>query len=396
MLIGFLCRDEKDWLDFRKRVADVCLPSFFFLYSKADLTMSSLQLPRTIFSVQDEMPTWPSDSVDSIGLESISEPDDMDLDDDEINDDGAGVGVVDDNEAEEEEEEEGEVVEFDDEGAGGEEEVDSENFFDTLSGSASTSNTSAGSPCHRHKRLKSEDVDTEEDPVGPLTPGPNSRFDIVVPSVRKGGREEKDADEYRGFEDDEDDGSGDDIEDDWIDPSLPSPPSTSRPGTLPLPKPLQQPQPLPPTVPMKIHGSPSVSSSSSSSSPPVLASKSKSSSSKQSSSTSNLKVKIGKSKKQIPVPVPHIRLLAQQQQQPQEQHYPFPVAPVDGPWVSSPQHRVASSQDRGGGGGGASNGQGNQRNSAEIATTEKRMHNARARDGGRTQSGGVKGILPEG
>jgi hypothetical protein len=24
------------------------------------------------------------------------------------------------------------------------------------------------------------------------------------------------------------------------------------------------------------------------------------------------------------------------------------------------------------------------------------MHNARARDGGRTQSGGVKGILPEG
>jgi hypothetical protein len=34
------------------------------------------------------------------------------------------------------EEEEGEVVEFDGEGAAGEEEVDSEKLFDTLSGSA--------------------------------------------------------------------------------------------------------------------------------------------------------------------------------------------------------------------------------------------------------------------
>jgi cysteine protease ATG4 len=389
MLIGFLCRDEKDWWDFKKRVVDVCFLPFLFLYLKADLTMSSLQLPRTIFSVQEEMPTWPSDSDDSIGLESISEPDDMDLDHDEVKDDDGAVGVVDENEAEEEEEEEGEVVEFDDEGAAGEEEEDSEIFFDTFSGSGSTSNNS-GSPRLRHKRLKSEDADTEEDPVDPVTPGPNSRFDI--PSSRENGQEEeKNADEYRGFEDDEDDSSGDDIEDDWIDPSLPSPSSTSRPGTRPLPKPLQQPQPLPPLVPMKIHGSASTSSSSSSSSPPVLGSKSKSSSSRQSSSTSNhsVKMKIEKSKKQIPVPVPQVRLL----EQPQEQHYPFPVAPVDDLWVSSPQHRVASSQDRGGGG--ASNGQGNQHNSAEIAA-EKRMHTARARDGGRTQSGGVKGILPEG
>ena len=341
------------------------------------------------------MPTWPSDSDDSIGLESISEPDEIDLDDEVDNVDDDDAAVVDDNEGEDEE---GEVVEFDSEGAGGEEEVDSEKFFDTLSGSASTSNASAaGSPQRRHKRLKSEDVDTEEDPVGPVTPGPNSRFDIVVPSSRKGGREEdKDVDEYRGFEDDEDDdGSGDDIEDDWIDPSLPSPSSTSRSGPRPLPKPLQQPQQLPPPVPMKDHGSPSVSSSSSLSTPPVLASKSKSSSSKQSSSTSNhsVKLKKEKSKKQIPVPVPHVIYLAQQHQQSQEQHYPFPVAPVDDPLVSSPQHRVASSQGRSGGGGGV---QGKQHSSAEIATTEKRMHTARARDGGRTQSGGVKGILPEG
>ena len=41
MLIGFLCRDEKDWWDFKKRVADVCLHfflSFFlFLCPKADV-----------------------------------------------------------------------------------------------------------------------------------------------------------------------------------------------------------------------------------------------------------------------------------------------------------------------------------------------------------------------
>ena len=397
MLIGFLCRDEKDWWDFKKRVTDVCLllslSSSFLQYpwtKIADL-MSSLQLPRTIFSVQDELPTWPSDSDDSIGLESISEPDDMDLDDEVNNDDHDAAVDVDDNEAEEEEEEEGEVVELDVEGAAGEEEVDSENFFDTCSGSASTSNTSDASIRHRHRRLKSDDVDTEEDPVDPVTPGPKSRFDIVVPSSRKGGREEeKDADEYHGFEDDEDDGSGDDIEDDWIDPSVPSPTPTSRPAPpRPLPKPLQQ--PLPPPVPMKDHEPHSISSSSSSSQP-VLASKSKSSSSKQSSSTLNNSVKVKKSKKQVPVPVPQVRLLAQQQ--PQE-HYPFPVAPVDDPSVSSSPHRVAS-QDRGGGS--ASNGQGKHNNpTTEIAvtTTEKRMHTARARDGGRTQSGGVKGILPE-
>ena len=38
-----------------------------------------------IFSVplQDEPPTWPSDSDDNMGLESMSEPDNLDLDDDE-------------------------------------------------------------------------------------------------------------------------------------------------------------------------------------------------------------------------------------------------------------------------------------------------------------------------
>src|ERR1700761_3415571 len=30
---------------------------------------------KTIFSIQDEPPTWPSDADDDLGLESVSEPD---------------------------------------------------------------------------------------------------------------------------------------------------------------------------------------------------------------------------------------------------------------------------------------------------------------------------------
>ena len=115
-------------------------------------------------------------------------------------------------------------------------EGDSEKFFDTCSGSSA----SAGSTRHRYKSLKSDDVDMEDDPVGPVTPGPISRFDIVEPPSHKGTREEeeRDVEEYREFEDDEDEdgGDGDNIEDDWVDPSLPTPTNHPR----PLPKPPQQ------------------------------------------------------------------------------------------------------------------------------------------------------------
>ena len=119
----------------------------------------SLQLPRTIFSVQDELPTWPSDD-DNMGLESISEPDDMDLDDEaDTDDDDAGVGVLDDSEAEEEQQQEGGFVDLDAEGAAApEEEADSDKFFDACSGSTSTPCTGAGSNRYRHGRPKSDDV----------------------------------------------------------------------------------------------------------------------------------------------------------------------------------------------------------------------------------------------
>ncbi|UOH83832.1 cysteine protease ATG4 [Cryptococcus neoformans] len=52
MLLGFVCKDEDDFEDFVDRVA---------------------QLPKKIFTVQDEMPSWEED--DDAGLESVSEPD---------------------------------------------------------------------------------------------------------------------------------------------------------------------------------------------------------------------------------------------------------------------------------------------------------------------------------
>ncbi|KAJ7257890.1 hypothetical protein B0H12DRAFT_1110453 [Mycena haematopus] len=61
MLVGFLCRDAEEWADFRKRV---------------------VELPRAIFSVQEEPPSWPSvdlggdDDDDGLALESVASSND--------------------------------------------------------------------------------------------------------------------------------------------------------------------------------------------------------------------------------------------------------------------------------------------------------------------------------
>jgi len=263
-----------------------------------------------------------------MGLESISEPDDMDFDEEGAEVDGDG---------------------------------DNEPFFDSNSGSVSSaSNSQAG----RSERGRSEDVDTEEDPLGPMTPGPNSRFDLVHPSTKKGKArkedDEDDSDEDQGvdFRPEDGDGFDDDIEDDWIDPSLPTPtPSGPSPA-------FETPQP--PAAPVK---EPSPSPPSSSNVPPLA--KGKSSSSKHSSSSGSGRSKSKKTSKQIPVPVPAVKLPSSQE------HYPFPVASADDGSSTPYQDRSRTSSTKGGGTGG------------------KRMHTARARDGGRTQSGGVKGIMTD-
>ncbi|KAJ6485935.1 hypothetical protein C8R45DRAFT_287290 [Mycena sanguinolenta] len=61
MLVGFLCRDAEEWTDFRKRV---------------------VELPRAIFSVQEEPPSWPSvdlggdEDDDGLALESVASSND--------------------------------------------------------------------------------------------------------------------------------------------------------------------------------------------------------------------------------------------------------------------------------------------------------------------------------
>jgi cysteine protease ATG4 len=233
-----------------------------------------------------------------MGLESASEPDEMDIDLDEPEEDGEG-----------------------------------EQFFDTRSRSASTSTSSGGRDLGRGK---SDEIDTEEDPVDPITPGPGMRtFDIG----RTGGGEEgayTGEDRAKGAREDEFDGAvfEDDIEDDWVDPSLPTPVAQPR-----TPQPRSSP-PGPVDIPALAKG--------------------------------KLAIKKGKKGKKSPVvgAVPMVKTptpIASQSQQ----HYPFPVTQKsadDTPLQERP-HNVSG-------------------------VVGKRMHTTRARDGGRTQSGGVKGVLP--
>ncbi|KZT24290.1 hypothetical protein NEOLEDRAFT_1163305 [Neolentinus lepideus HHB14362 ss-1] len=237
MLIGFSCKDEVDWLDFRKRMAELS------------------RKHKPIFSIQDEPPSWPSDSDEYMGLESISEPDiDMDMPDDE----------------------------------------EGEDFLDARSTSASPA--PGGS------------VDTEEDPIGPITPGPSSRttFDMGDEKHPRGSMSSQD--ESVGDDDLEDD--------DWVDPSLPTP--------------LAQPPVPAPTV----------------------------------SDTQSMK-REGKHerKKSKKSAVPVVRVPSP----PEQQHYPFPVT------VEAPEDSVVSSRTSSG-------------------RRVPQLHTVRARDGGRTQSGGVKGV----
>ncbi|THH00355.1 hypothetical protein EW026_g2186 [Hermanssonia centrifuga] len=108
MLIGFLCKDEADWIDLKTRITELNRKS-----------------KATVIYLQDEPPNWPSDS--EMGLESISEPDiDIPDDDDEFS--------------------------------------DAEDHERSDSGSPDNRPPSLGSKF-------AEEGDTEDDPVDPVTPG---------------------------------------------------------------------------------------------------------------------------------------------------------------------------------------------------------------------------------
>lgn len=262
MLLGFLCKDEADWIDFRKRVNEL------------------MHQHKTIFTIQDEPPSWPSDSDEFMGLESISEPDiDMEFD-----------------------------------GDGGERVENEDQFFDTRS---------SDSPVAKGQN---SEVDTEEDPMGPITPGPNSTFE-----VDKSGKGKDPIDDFEEISAAEDEEDNDDDDDDWVDPSLPTPlaPSVQKPYA------------------------PLMENSTSTSSTSSAGSRGKG---------KNKKASPGRKSKKSAVPLMKTPVKP-------ETHFPFPrsleESVHDGVRVS------------------------------EAEPYERRMNNARARDGGRTESGGVKAILTE-
>ncbi|KAK6978243.1 peptidase family C54-domain-containing protein [Favolaschia claudopus] len=303
MLLGFVVRDEAEWVDLRRRVKE---------------------LPRTIFAIQDEPPTWPGvEDDDDMGLESISDPEEVE----------------------------------------GEDDGDISTTSHAPSSSVSSPPSSTFSHTHSHHDSKStihsastsssrsEEVDTEEDPVAPITPLPNARFDLGdgAPAREKG---KTVGEVYAELEDEEagddefvDAGGEVDIEDDWIDPVVPSP------------------------VP-----APAVKKSSKDKDREREKDKDRT---KTKSKSKNKSSGSGSSKKTQPVPVPSV-------------HYPFPVSSGEASGPPSPRERerererMITVSPRATGAAATGAGAGGQR-----------MHTARARDGGRTQSGGVRGILTE-
>ena len=134
---------------------------------------------KAIFSIQDEPPAWPSDS-DDMGLESVS---DIDVDIDGPSDafeDSPGLD---------------EKVNIRDDV----ERSDSQGYIAGRGGSSGR---------------QSEDVMTEEDPVGPMTPGPTT----VNTGVYEHNQLTKADSEFKAMDDDflDDD-------EEWVDPSLPTP-----------------------------------------------------------------------------------------------------------------------------------------------------------------------------
>ncbi|KIK80202.1 hypothetical protein PAXRUDRAFT_159269 [Paxillus rubicundulus Ve08.2h10] len=277
MLLGFLCKDESDWIDLRRRINE--------LNSKY----------KPIFTMQDEPPSWPSDSDEFMGLESISEPDDMDLDlDDEDEDDAEIV------EADGVEVRPARARDTDDQ------------FFDTRSTSISPVGSSVKGGA------KGSEVDTEEDPIGPITPGPNSMFEVDKEDEgsSKGPCKNEEFEEIDGNEEDDDE---------WVDPSMPTP----------LAQTIERPY-----------------------APPIANAKSTGSTG---SSGSKEKGKKGKRSKKGAVPL--VKALSPPMKS--EEHFPFPRS------LEESFHERLD----------------------EARNYEKRMNNTRARDGGRTESGGVRAVL---
>ncbi|TBU38471.1 peptidase family C54-domain-containing protein [Dichomitus squalens] len=271
MLLGFLCKDEAEWLDLKERITEL------------------FRTNKSIFSLANEPPHYPSDS-DDMGLESISEPDIDMPDDDEFS-----LG---------------------------------NSPRDSPAGSirGSAVGGSVGS-----------EVGTEEDPIAPLTPSAGkASFDIDAPERMKRAASNQSTQDSLSFDDEDDE--------EWADP-----PEFSDPHL-----------PLSETAPV-------ARGSSSPESPPVIAAARSTSSTASKDTTGTGKTTRRKTKKGSSgggsTKAPRTSQQAESQVQ-----YPFPAGD---PEDEEPERAPAQMQGK----------------------RVPQMRTAKARDGGRTQSGGIKGVL---
>ncbi|KAI0770923.1 peptidase family C54-domain-containing protein [Trametes elegans] len=275
MLLGFLCKDESEWLDLKDRIAEL------------------FRTNKSIFSLANEPPQYPSDS-DDMGLESISEPDIDMPDDDEFSLGNSPAGSV--------------------HGSG-------------VGGS-----------------VKSEG-DTEDDPIAPLTPSAGkASFDIETGRPERIKREASNHSTQDSLSfDDEDD-------EEWEDPQeFPTPHLPSDLEPVHIPHARSQTDPEAPSAIAQARSTDSVASRATS------------------GSTEKARRKHRKAASG-PAKTPRAGPPAAEAQV----QYPFPAAypgeEGEAPPSSPPQAHAQGKR-------------------------VPQMRTAKARDGGRTQSGGVKGVL---
>ena len=174
-----------------------------------------------IFSIVDEPPSW-SDVDDS--LESMSEPEEEDEDDDmpEDKDSSSRSGVGDEEVHVEKGEAEREEVE--------EEDSDGEDFFDAGEGAANDDRVSSRAA----SKSGQSEGDTEDDPVGPMTPGSTTKIvTSSTPVAEKTSRKTHAVSFTRAASASTDGGDLDDEE--WVDPtSVPATPLDATPPSKAL------------------------------------------------------------------------------------------------------------------------------------------------------------------
>jgi len=304
---------------------------------------------KIILSINDEPPNWPSDSDSNLDLESLSDPETNPEEPDDSGDDFS----------------------FD-----GEEETRSRSRSHSIrstgsrspstSSTASTSTSESTSLREDHARETSEDlqtngdgkrsseVDTEEDPIGPITPHAATFAERgIVQGAKVRGKERTVPGGFGDDDDDDDDddenlvvGGEEDIEDDWVDSGLITPPSVLSSGKSEVEV-------------MKAESAISEEGARSKSNPKSGSKRRDKDKERQPSKSKSRRPDT--TSKTVPI-VEKITAATI------AQHYPFP---------SSTTGEVETEDDKKENGG---------RRIPQMRTTK-------ARDGGRTQSGGVRGIL---